>query len=103
MVLPNERNRKYNILLLSLRLHTHSKSNANVRRNARNYIVTNYNASVHRNAHRVSYRHEDLLRALELREANGFAELLGFSERRSAVVVELMTAWKAPQNRKDVL
>ena len=83
--------------------NTHSKSNANVRRDAQNYIVTNQNVSLHYNAYYASYRHEDLPRALESREANGFAELPRLSERRAAAVVELMTAWKAPQNRKDVL
>ena len=37
-----------------------------------------------------------------MREANGIAEIPGFSERRAPAVVELITVWKALQDRKAV-
>ena len=39
--------------------------------------------------------------ALELREANGIVYIPGFPDRRAPAFVELITAWKALQDRKD--
>lgn len=67
-----------------------------------NHTITCQNVSLHRNAYYPSYRNEDVSSALELREANGIAEIPGFSERRAPAVVELIPAWKALQDRKAV-